>query len=122
MAMTLNLPSRRHWEDWCSLGLGAVILMSPVIAQIVDFPYATFNATVVGLLVMLLAWQELMLLESWEEYLELALGLWLAASPWMFGYSEFGLPTAMHVALGVLVAALAVVELFQDVWTERRAA
>jgi SPW repeat-containing protein len=121
MAITLSLPTHRRWEDWCSLGVGAVILISPAITQIVDSPYATLNAIVVGLLVMLLAWQELMLPETWEEYLELALGVWLAASPWMFGYSELGLPTAVHTALGVLVAALAVVELFQDQWTERHA-
>jgi hypothetical protein len=122
MAMPLSLPAHRHWEDWCSMAVGAVILISPVITQIVDSPYATLNAIVVGLLVMLLAWQELMLPETWEEYLELALGLWLAASPWMFGYSEFGVPTAVHPALGVLVVALAMVELFQDQWTGRHAA
>jgi hypothetical protein len=122
MAMTLNLSTHRHWEDWCSMAIGVVILISPVIAQTVDFPYTTLNVVVVGLLVMLLAWQELVLLETWEEYLELALGLWLAASPWLFGYSELGLPTAMHVALGGSVAALAVVEFYQDHWTGRHAA
>jgi len=122
MAMTLNLSTHRHWEDWCAMGVGIVILISPAIAQITDSPYATLNAVVVGLLVMLLAWQELMLLEIWEEYLELAVGLWLAASPWLFGYSEFGLPTGMHVALGGAVAVLAIVEFCQDQWRGRHAA
>jgi len=114
----LNLSAHRHWEDWCCLALGAVILVSPVIAQTVDFPSATLNALLVGLLLMLLAWQELMLFESWEDYLELGLGLWLIASPWVFGYSHLGFATAMHVVLGTLVAALAVLEFYQD----RRAA
>jgi len=120
MAMIRGLSIHRHWEDWCSMGVGLVILLSPAIAQTVDFPYATLNAVFVGLLVMLLAGQELMLLETWEEYLEFALGLWLAASPWLFGYSALELPTAMHVALGGAVAALAIVEFYQD-WTGRHA-
>jgi hypothetical protein len=72
--------------------------------------------------VMLMAWQELMLLETWEKYLEFALGLWLIASPWVFGYSERGLPTVLHVVLGGSVVALAIVEWNQDQWTRRHAA
>ncbi len=117
--MTSKLLTHRRWEDWLLLGLGAVILSSPAIARIVDNHYAMVNVIIVGVLVMVFAWQELMLLETWEEYIELALGLWLVASPWLFGYSEFGLPTALHVALGGLVAAIAVVECCRDLWTRR---
>jgi ABC-type branched-subunit amino acid transport system permease subunit len=122
MAMTQNLSVHRHWEDWCSMGIGAVILLSPIIGQTVEFPYVTLNAVMVGVVVMLLAWLELILLETWEEYLEFAAGLWLAASPWVFGYSDLGLPTVMHVALGGAVAALAVVEFWQDQRAGRHAA
>jgi hypothetical protein len=122
MAATLNFSTHRRWEDWCSLALGAVILFSPAIAQTADWPYVTLNAVLVGLLVMLMAWQELMLLERWEESLELALGLWLAASPWLFGYGDQGLPAAMHLGLGGAVAAIAAVELCQDWRTARHAA
>jgi hypothetical protein len=121
MAATLKFSNHRHWEDWCSLALGAVILMSPAIAQTVEWPYVTLNAVLVGLLVMLMAWQELMLLERWEESIELALGLWLAASPWLFGYADQGLPAALHVGLGGAVVALAAVEFYQD-WRAARAA
>jgi SPW repeat-containing protein len=114
MALTSNIGTHRHWEDWCSMAIGAAILMSPVITQIMDRPDVTLNAVSVGLLVMLLAWQELMLLETWEEYLEVALGLWLVISPWIIGYSDQGVPTAMHVALGGAVAALGAVEFCQD--------
>jgi hypothetical protein len=93
-----------------------MILFSPVIAHTVAWPYVTLNAVLVGALVMLPAWQELMLLEIWEEYLEVALGLWLAASPFMFGYSDQGLATATHITLGGAVTVLALVEFCQDRW------
>jgi hypothetical protein len=121
MASTSNISTHRHREDWCSMGIGAAILISPVIAQTMDRPFVTLNAVAVGLLVMLLAWQELMLPETWEEYLEVAFGLWLAISPWVIGYSDDGLATVMHVALGGAVAALGVVEFCQDWPTTRQA-
>jgi hypothetical protein len=118
MAATTKMLTHRRWEDWCSMGLGAAILMSPVAARIMDWPFGTLNAVIVGLLVMLLAWQELILLEAWEESLELVLGLWLVASPWIFGYSDQEVATSAHVTLGGAVAVLAAIEFWQD----RRAA
>jgi SPW repeat len=112
----------RSWEDWCSLGLGLLILLSPMIAQTSESPYMALNAVVIGLLLMLFGWSELMLIEAWEEYLELVLGLWLVASPWVFGYSHFPLLTAAHIVLGGVVAALAVLELWQDRWRTGHAA
>jgi hypothetical protein len=114
MSTMSNLSTHRHWEDWCSMVVGLLILISPAIAQTADSPQITLNAVVIGLLVVFLGWQELMLLETWEEWIELVAGLWLVASPWVFGYSDLGFLTAMHVALGSLVAALAVLELWQD--------
>lgn len=70
---------------------------------------------------MLLAWQELMLIERWEEYAEAALGVWLACSPWMFGYGDHAAGT-LHLCLGGAVAVLAVVEFLQDWQTAHHAA
>jgi hypothetical protein len=117
MTATLKLSAHRHWEDWCSMGLGVVILLSPAIAQIVDLSFSTLNAVLVGIVVIFLGWQELIILETWEEWCEFIVGLWLVVSPWVFGYNHLGLPTAMHVALGVLVSVLAVFEIWQD-WPE----
>jgi hypothetical protein len=111
---TQALQIHRSWEDWGSMALGALILFSPIVAQTIDMPYVTLNAMLVGSLVILLGWQELVLLEAWEEYLELALGVWLLASPWLFGYSDLVLPTFAHAVLGGLIAVLAALELWQD--------
>jgi hypothetical protein len=48
---------------------------------------------------------------SWEEWANLALGLWLVASPWPLGFAHV---PAMHfsVAIGAAVAYLAAIELF----------
>jgi hypothetical protein len=114
MAINGFFSVHRRWEDWCSLAFGVVILFSPAFAPIADLPLATLNALVVGFLLILLAWQELMLLETWEEPVELVLGIWLMLSPWLLGYAERIDAAALHVGLGALVGVLSLLESWQD--------
>lgn len=114
MAITRYFSIHRRWEDWCSMALGVLILLSPVFVPIVHLPLATINALLVGFLVILMAWQELILPETWEEPIELVLGAWLMASPWLLGYAENTDAAALHAVLGALVAALALLESWQD--------
>jgi SPW repeat len=48
---------------------------------------------------------------AWEEWLNLALGLWLAISPWLLGFTH---TPAMHFAIGIglAIAFLASLELW----------
>jgi len=39
--MGIKILTHRRWEDWCSMGLGAAILISPVIIGIVDWCVTT---------------------------------------------------------------------------------
>ena len=116
-----NLATRAHppWEDWASMTIVMLILISPWATQSGDLGYATLNAVLVGCLVIMagwleLAWLEFMAPQIWEEWVELALGLWLVISPCIFGYSQLFVPTAAHIVLGGLVAVLALLELRQD--------
>ncbi len=114
MATTLELSTHRRWEDWLSVGVSILIVISPAVAGGADSEFAVLNAFVVGLALASIAGLELTVLQRWEEWVELLLGLWLAAAPWVLGYSNLSSLTAMHVALGALVALLACVELWQD--------
>ena len=59
-----------------------------------------------------MAAMEIVALRRWEEWIELACGAWLVISPFMFQYG--GALMAWHMALGLLVAILAALELWQD--------
>jgi hypothetical protein len=48
---------------------------------------------------------------NWEEWANLALGLWLAASPWLLGFAH-ARATHFSVAIGAAIAFLAALELF----------
>jgi hypothetical protein len=45
---------------------------------------------------------------------EIMLGLWLIASPYMFGYSGEGMLRFYHSSLGGIVVLLAALQLWQD--------
>ena len=104
----------RNWEDWVGMVLGVLIGLSPWFAGQSD-QVPMLNAIAVGALVLLLAEMELVDLHRWEESLELLCGLWLIASPFVFGYAGSEL-AAWHFTLGGIVVVLAAVELWQD-WT-----
>jgi hypothetical protein len=102
----------RTWEDWVGICLGVLIGLSPWITGQQDNPVVAWNATLIGLLVVMLNALELVDLHRWEETGEIALGLWLIASPFIFAYG--GALTYWHYGLGAAVILLAVLELWQD--------
>jgi hypothetical protein len=50
---------------------------------------------------------------EWEEYLNLALGFWVAIAPWALGFADMQYAMGVHVVIGIAVAAMAGIELRQ---------
>jgi hypothetical protein len=101
------------WEDCLSMGLGALIVLTSWMVGDVTQTVA-INAVIVGILVLALGASEFLDLRRWEEGLETACGLWLIASPFIFGYADAGTLRYWHFVLGTAVVLLAVLELWQD--------
>src|SRR5665647_217198 len=106
----------RSWEDWLGMVVGVLIVLSPWFAGRAAGELPVLNAIAVGAAVLLLAESELVDLHRWEESLELLCGLWLIASPFVFGYRTVDVLASWHYTLGGIVTVLAVFELWQD-WT-----
>jgi hypothetical protein len=79
-----------------------------------DNQMVTFNAGLIGVLVLVLAAFELVDLHRWEETSEIACGLWLIASPYIFGYAGAGVLQFWHYGLGAVIVLLAAAEVWQD--------
>ena len=47
-----------------------------------------------------------------EEWINLAIGLWLAACPWIIGMNDDTIATQVHLLVGLVVAVIAAVELW----------
>jgi hypothetical protein len=113
--------THRTWEDWLGMLLGLLIVLSPWFPtqashEVVDADrsHVILNTFVVGMIVFGLAQLEYVSLQRWEEVAGIVFGLWLIASPYMFGYSGDGLLRFYHSTLGSLVLLLAGLQLWQD--------
>ena len=113
--------THRTWEDWCGMALGVLIVLSPWFPtqsghEVVDAErsFVILNTFTVGILVFGLAQLEYVALQRWEEVAEILVGLWLIASPYIFGYSDDGLLRFWHSTLGGLAVLLAALQLWQD--------
>lgn len=111
----------RTWEDWCGMLLGVLIVLSPWLSTQTgqetggaERSYVILNTLTIGILVFGLAQLEYVALQRWEQVAEVAAGLWLIASPYMFGYSGEGALRFWHAILGGFVVLLAALQLWQD--------
>lgn len=103
--------SRREWDDWIGIVLGIVIALAPWIVEEDANSPAVANAAIAGLLVMVLAEADLVKFRRWIEVCQLGLGIWVAASPFIFDYAASGSLRVLHIIAGVAVAALSLLEL-----------
>jgi hypothetical protein len=108
------LKRHRTWEDWAGIALGVLVLLTPAVAGTVENGAAMFNAALIGIAIVALAAFEFVDLRRWEEFAELACGLWLVASPFILGYEAAGVLAYWHFSLGAIVAVLASLEIWQD--------
>ena len=112
--------THRTWEDWLGMLLGVLIVLAPWFPTqasqeiAADRSYVILNTFAVGVIILCLGQLEYVALQRWEEVAEIVLGLWLIASPYMFGYSGDGLLVFWHSGLGGIVVLLAALQLWQD--------
>ena len=77
------------------------------------------NAMMSGIVIAVVAIAALAAFAMWEEWLNLIVGLWVIASPWVLKFQGTGAMRA-DIAIGLIVAVLAAVELFVRVQLPRR--
>jgi hypothetical protein len=99
----------KQWEDWCDWALGIWLMLSPWILVFHYDPVATRNAVVVGLLVVLAEAVTLTVFRPWEEWINVALGAWLAVSPLALAITNVTV-IVNFVVVGTLIAGLALYE------------
>ena len=106
--------NHRPWEDGVGMLLGILIGLSPWLADQQTNQIVMWNAILIGAGVFVLSQLGFFHLRRWEEGCEIALGLWLFWSPFVFRYAEISTLAYWHFALGLAVVLLAWLELRQD--------
>lgn len=95
--------------DVANLVLGAVLFFSPWLFAFAPGAQSQ-NAMISGIVIAVLAIAALAAYAFWEEWLNLIVGLWVVASPWVLGFQ--GTARTTHVVIGALVVILAAIELW----------
>ena len=112
MAGVQFLGIHRKWEDWLTIALGAIAVVSPWLTGQTEPAVLVWSAVIVGLLVIVFGALQLVTLQLWEEGAEILCGVWLIAAPFNLGYG--GALATLHFVLGAAIILLAAIELFQD--------
>jgi SPW repeat len=105
--------------DGIKLLLGAALAASAWVIGFVSEPAASWNAWLSGLIVAVLAAAGLLAFAEWTVWLTLTIGLWVAASPWVISFSANEIAMWLHLMVGLIVGALAMVQIWRAHRTRR---
>lgn len=94
------------WEDWVNLVLGLAVLFVPALPAVSATGALAWNAYITGGLIVVVAAIGLTNPQAWEEWLNLILGGWLVAVPFVYGIAS-GNAGAALITLGVIIALVA---------------
>jgi len=96
--------------DVYNLALGIFLFASPWVLTISHGAMAD-DAWISGFIVVLVATGALVAFAEWQEWITLALGIWILVSPWVLGFQHTSAMKA-NIAVGALVTYLAAMELW----------
>ena len=99
------------WEDWATLILGLWLWVSPVLIGF-DDPAAAAHFYLIGFLVIVCELFAFYLFRTWEEWINIILGLWLIFAA-VYLFSARSAKTGALIT-GVLLVALSAYEMWED--------
>ncbi len=79
---------KQRWQDWVMLVLGAWVFLSPfwMPAYLSRTDVAAWNSYIFGAIAFVLAWAALVTGQLWEEWVNLAVGIWLIIAPFVLRF------------------------------------
>jgi hypothetical protein len=116
---------RRRWQDHIAFIVGAWLIASPwalgsFSPDSVPIGIPAWNFLVCGIAIAVLGVAALASYRFWEEWVNLLIGIWLIASPWMLRYTENPLFVWNALICGVLLIVLGISALRVAKSPERR--
>jgi len=104
----------QHWQDIVSVVVGLWLIASPWTLGIHGPLAAQGNFVVLGAVLIGFVVTEFFIQESWEEWSELVIGLWLVGSPWVLEFTDNRVAMQNAIGCGLLLSVLALWVLFTD--------
>jgi len=98
--------------DALKMLLGVVLFVSPWLVGYASDTTAAWNAWASGIVIAGLAVAALTAFAEWEEWVNLVVGAWVAASPWLVGFASHASAMKIHLVIGIIVALIAAIRLW----------
>ncbi len=105
--------AKRHWQDWLSLAVGVWLFITPIVFDY-ESQAAMVSAFIVGLALILIETTAITMPNLWEEFVSVALGLWLMVSPMALGFTVHRNETETAVFVGMAVIVLSAWAILRD--------
>ncbi|HHI92820.1 MAG TPA: hypothetical protein ENK04_04785 [Gammaproteobacteria bacterium] len=99
--------NEQRWQDWTNILLGTWLVLTPFFGIGGFSDVAAINSYLTGAAVAVFAIAALARPLLWEEYINLALGVWLISAPFILGFSSQTGPTLNQVIVGLLIGSIA---------------
>jgi hypothetical protein len=104
--------TRENAIDLVNAVLGVCLALAPWALGFTGEVAATWNALIVGAAIALIALGALFAFREWEEWVNLALGVWAILAPWLIGFATVAGATYAHLIIGLIVGVLAALDLW----------
>ena len=100
---------RKRWQDWINLVLGLWTFVSPWVFGFAAGTNPVAQAMwVLGAAIVVFAAFAVYMHKAWEEVINILLGIYLFASPFVLSFTENQAPATNAMVVGLLVTAFAV--------------
>jgi len=96
-----------QWRDAANLILGVWLAVSPMALGYMTDTTPALNANVVGIVIAVAAAAALISFHMWEEWVNMALAVWLIVSPFVLDYVSHSNALWNQIVVGLLVGGLA---------------
>lgn len=104
---------RMHFQDGITLVAGVVLVATPFVFAItppegMSLTLLIANFAIAGVAAIILGAAALFYFRKWEEWLDIVLGVWLVASPWVLGFTYSPMAMWIAIACGIVIAAMGI--------------
>ncbi|SFP80161.1 SPW repeat-containing protein [Bradyrhizobium sp. Ghvi] len=105
-----SLKERETAPDVYNLFLAAVLFLSPWLFKLTN-SQGKIDLWITSAIIVVLSLAAIIAYRDWEEWINVLMGVWLIASPWLLGFPH---TRAMHLSIGfgIVIVLLALLDLF----------
>jgi len=100
------MSSRMRWSDWACVALGVWLVVSPWVLGFSDHSAALWNALLFGIAIVAVEFIDVYFPDPWPERVSVALGVWVAISPFVLGFAAITAAAWSTALTGVVVVLL----------------